>query len=102
MSDTSPEADEQPWPHSPSERGALRAKEIWLILAGLAGDGERVAAEAVRLKLSGTGVCFVLGSLTARAAKALAREYGSAEAAIAALEAELVAAELAAATSDDA
>ncbi|MGV0041301.1 hypothetical protein [Mycobacterium colombiense] len=97
MSDTSPEADEQPWPPSPPELGALRAAELWLVLAGLAGDGDRVAAEAVRLTQSGTGTCFVIGSLTARAAKALVREHGSAEAATAALHAELIEAELAAA-----
>lgn len=91
------EADEQP---SPSERGALRAAELWLVLAGLAGDAERVAAEVVRLTRSGAGTCFVLGSLTARAARALEREYGSAEAAIAAVNAELVSAELAAAEGD--
>ncbi|ORB75847.1 hypothetical protein [Mycobacterium scrofulaceum] len=82
---------------SPQELGALRAAELWLLLAGLAGDGERVAAEAVRLTRSGVGTCYVLGSLTARAAKALERDYGSAEAALAALESELVAAELQAA-----
>ncbi|WP_374023914.1 hypothetical protein [Mycobacterium sp. HNNTM2301] len=92
---TPTESEEQP---TPSELGALLAATRWLLLAGVTGDQDRVASEVMRIAGNGIEVtAFVLGALTKRAAAAVVREHGSREAAIAAVNAEIVAAELQAA-----
>lgn len=89
------DADEQP---TPQELGALRAAALWLLLAGVTGDADRVAAESMRIARNGIEVnAYALGAMTKRAASALVREHGASEAAIAAVNADIVAAELQAA-----
>lgn len=87
---------------TPAEMAGLRAWGLWLLLAGLSGDGERVADEGGRIlrTRSAEVIGCVLGDLTRRLSQALVDHHGSTEAAIDAVTTELVELEMLAAARD--
>ncbi|MGV0159891.1 hypothetical protein ACRU3B_10685 [Mycobacterium colombiense] len=84
---------------TPSEMASLRAHGLWMLVAGLSGDGDRVAAEGGRILRTQSAeiIGTVLGDLTRRLSQALLDHHGSRQAAIDAVTTELVAVELLAA-----
>lgn len=94
-----PESDESP---SPSELGALRAATLWLLIGAVADDEDRVGDESVRLYNAGKAAsCFAFGLSARHAARALIDAHGSQEAAIEALQEQLVTASLTAAEDEE-
>lgn len=87
---------------TPAEMAGLRAFGLWMLVAGLSGDEDRVADECGRIlrTRSAAVIGCVLGDLTRRLAQALVDHHGTPEAAIDAVTAELVAMELLAAEGD--
>lgn len=78
------------WPPEPAELAALRARTLSLLLAGIADDADRVAAEALNIVRAGHDTTlYVLGALTSRAATALVRQHSSPTAATDAVNTQL-------------
>lgn len=96
MSTTSEDNDDLP---TPAELAGLRAYGLWMLVAGLVGDEDRVADECGRIlrTRSAEVIGTVLGDLTRRLSQALVDHHGSRQAAIDAVTTELVAVELLAA-----
>lgn len=93
MTDT--QENDGEWPPSDAEVAALKARTLWALLAGVAGDEDRFAAEAVNIVKTGyEATLYAMGALTARAAAALILQHGSREAVVEVITAELVDAEM--------
>ncbi|MGV0050795.1 hypothetical protein ACRU43_16360 [Mycobacterium colombiense] len=87
---------------TPAELAGLRAHGLWMLVAGLSGDEDRVADQCGRILCTRSAeiIGTVVGDLTRRLSQALVERHGSRQAATDAITAELVAVELMASEGD--